>query len=51
MQLHRLNAMAAYRDLEPRGDTTAIELFIADIQGREARIRQWIEPSQPQPES
>ena len=51
VQLHRFNVMASYRDLEPRGDTTAIELFITDIQGWEAWIRQWIEPSQPQPES
>jgi hypothetical protein len=31
LQLHRLNVLASYRDLEPRGDWTAIELFFAGV--------------------
>jgi hypothetical protein len=31
LQLHRLNLPAFYRDLERRGDWTAIELFFAGV--------------------
>jgi hypothetical protein len=43
MQSHRLNVMASYRDLEPRGDTTAIELFIASVRGWEAGLRRFLD--------
>jgi hypothetical protein len=30
-RLHRRNVLASYRDLEPRGDRTAFELFVSGV--------------------